>query len=665
MQMVKSKEQKEKSRGQRVKGKETKIAFCFLPFAFIPIAICFSFLAFSPLLFSQNVDSINIILKSTSDANEKVVLLNDYSSRRITSNQLNSAKKSAERAFEIAQKAEFNFGKATALGLLGEIESNQNNFSSAFTHFKASEQIFLKDGDNTDCSQLYLIWAKSALMYKKPDDAIKYATYALNFYAFNSNTPLFESELHKIIGESWLQKNNESHALNEFDESLKLLVENSAPDSVKSKRAFEIGQILFEAKNYDDALANFNASLSIELIHNNSERIAFDRFNIAKCHFKLHELGAASTNAEKSLRFFENAKDTLNTILSNLLLAEISLKDKVKAKSVNYLKKAESLISPMPINSANAYALNEIARIYGKLGDTQKQHQYLLKYTSVIDTVSQKNGDIFTVDSGVEMPKLTFFQKLKSKIDSKLLIFLAGLLSVLTTVFLFSGSKKQKLDQTLDSEKILQSPLEPIEIENPSPIMNNNFINSREIVLSELSNSDLIKDTIQPIEKEILPPKTQLTRNKELEEAFIESSLKLNKEGLLDTPANIFKLDRGFIVNTKQQKEIDALLENVFQAALINFEKPISFLKFSTSDIEPNSFILKTIIGLPKNGVKEDFFKAQFVSNIFSDTSLSEFNYYINSFKKQLELTQSKAIFANIGSSNYLILFTEIFDVAE
>ena len=181
--MTKSKEHRVYLKKQSLKGKKTKFALCPLPFAFcyLPFALCFLLFAFCPLLFSQNVDSINIILKSTPDANEKAVLLNDYSIRRITNNQLIPAQKSAEKAFEIAQKAEFNFGKATALALLGEIEAKQNYFSAAYTHFKASEQIFLKDGDNTDCSQLYLIWAKSALIYKKPDDAIKYATSALNF----------------------------------------------------------------------------------------------------------------------------------------------------------------------------------------------------------------------------------------------------------------------------------------------------------------------------------------------------------------------------------------------------------------------------------------------------------------------------------------------------
>ena len=665
--MARNKEQRVNLKLQISKGKKTKFAFCPLDFSFcpLPFTICFLLFAFCPLLFTQNVDSITIILKSTSDVNEKAVLLNDYSSRRITNNQLMPAKKSAEKAFEIAQKAEFNFGKATALALLGEVEAKQNYFSAAYTHFEASEQIFLKDGDKTDCSQLYLIWAKSALMYKKPDDAIKYATSALNFYAFNSNTPFFESELHKILGESWLQKNNESHALNEFDESLKLLVENSAPDSVKSKRAFDIGHILLETKYYEEALANFNASLSTDILHNDSFRIAYDVFNLAKCHLMLNEINAAYANAEKSLRLFEYKHDTLNTMLSNLLLAEISLKDGSKAKSVTYLKKAENLVSPMPVQSSNAYAIKEIARIYGKLGDIQKQHQYLLKYTSVIDTAPQKSGDIFTVDSGVEMPKSTFFQKLKSKIDTKLLIVLLGLLCVFTTVFLFTSSKKQKLDQALDPDKILQTDIEPIKIETPLPIINNNFINSSEEDLSELTNSDLIKETVQPIEEEILPKKTQQTRSKELVDAFIESSVKLDALGLLDTPAKIFKQDRGFTINTKQLKEIDVLLENVFQAALINFEKPIPFLKFSKSDVEPNSFILKTIIELPKNGEKEVFFKSQLVSNILSDTSPSELNYYLTAFKKQLELTNSKAMFANLVSSNYLILFTEIFDVAE
>ena len=339
------------------------------------IFFTFHFSLFTFHMFSQNVDSINIILKSTNDVNERAVLLNDYTNRRINVNQLNTAKKSAEKAFEIAKKAEFNYGKATALSLLGEIESKLHNFSAAYRYFNASEQIFLKDGDKTDCAQLYFIWARCALMYKKPDDAIKYATSALNFFSFNSNTPFFESELHKILGESWLQKNNESRALNEFDESLKLLVENTAPDSAKSKFAFDIGHTLLEAKSYDDALTNFNAALSADMIANDSDRIAFDRFNIANCHFKLHELSAASTNGEKSLFYFENKHDTLNTILSNLLLAEISLKDRSKTKAENYLKKTESLLSPWSTNNTNVYALKEIARIFGKLGDSQKQHR--------------------------------------------------------------------------------------------------------------------------------------------------------------------------------------------------------------------------------------------------------------------------------------------------
>ncbi len=602
-------------------------AYFLLPFAIfvLPFALCFFSFSFS---YSQNVDSIQIITKTTNEDNEKIILLTDFSERKNLGDELKLAKQAAEKAFSIAKKAEFNFGKATALTRIGEIEAKQNNFDAAYNHFQEAEQIFLKDGDKTDCAQLYFSWAKSALLYKKPDDAIRFASSALNFYVFDSQIPYFESDLHKTLGESWLQKNQQGRALGEFDESLKLLNENYTPEPIKSKLTFNIAELFFGTENYDDALTFFNAALSSDLKVSDSFRIASDRYNLAKCHLKLKETKTAMPYVTQSLAYFENHTDTLNAASNHLLLAEIYLKEGLKAKSNNELNKAANLITLLPLGNSNLIAINELSRLYGKIGDRQKEKLYLLKYTSYKKNSQPKNGDIFTTNSEETSvaEKQNFIQNLKYNIDAKFFIILFGVASILATVFLFPKSKKKLA--VSDEQIILEN--ETLELKKePITLFNNQ------------SEKYFIKNAISNF-------LTQL-------------SATLNKQDLLLATEMFFKEDDNFLIHPVQQKNIENLLESIFKAAKINFGEPIRSLKFSESDVEAHSFTLKTIIELPRNVEKEKVFKSTLTSN-HSNVS---FDGCITEFKNQIAKTNSSAIFAHLGATDYLIIFTEVFNVSE
>ncbi len=651
---------------QKVKSKKQ---IRILLFAFCCLLFVFCFLPFAS--FSQTVDSINIIVKSTNDAHEKVVLLNDYTARKINLNQFKTARKSAEVALTISENSEFNFGKARALAHLGEIDAKQNNFETAYSRFQESEQIFLKDGDKTDCAELYLIWAKSALLYKKPDDAKKYATSALNFFSNSTNLPYFESELHKILGESWLQKSREGRALGEFDESIKLLVENTAPDSIKSKFTFDIAKLLLDSKNFDDALSNFNAALSIDLKNKDSLNIAFDRFYLAKCHLKLREFSAAKIQIEKSLIFFENKYDSLNAALNHLVYSEILIKEGSKLKAESHLVRSEYLLKSISAKNSSAFAINELSRIYGVVGDTQKQNQYFVKYTSSLENRNPKNGEIFTVDSfyEVEPSNPSFIQKLKSKINTRFLILFLGLGSILSSILLFAKQKRHtsnlasEISNADDFERLKD---ENLNFDNPNESIEPDVnIENSEIadVETELVNSDLTNENLELNETSASKSELDLG-NKDLFDALIESSIKLKTLGLIESPARLFQSDEKFIINTKQQENLEAILKPVLEATLINFEKPITSIKFSRADVDEHSFTLKTIIELPAHSEKERIFQSQLV-NSSTENDKSLFNFYISNFKQQLKASNSSAVFANLVHSNYLIIFTEVFDVSE
>ena len=604
----------------------------------LKIALYFSLFTFCLLpvivVFSQNIDSIPLLINSTHDASEQVLLLTDYAQRKINVNEFISAKKSAEKAFDIAKNAEFNFGKATSLARIGEIEARQNSFGAAYKHFEAAEQIFLKDGDKTDCAQLYFSWAKTALLYKKADDAIRFASSALNFYVFDSQLPYFESDLHKILGESWLQKNQQGRALGEFDESLKLLNDNFISEPIKSKFTFEMAELFFAGKNYDDAITFFSAALSSDIKVNDSFRIATDKINLAKCHLKLKEPKTALPYGMQSLAYFEKHRDTLNTALTHLLLAEIYLKEDSKAKANTELNKAESLITLLPVGISNLTALNELSRLYGKIGDRKKEKLYLIKYTSYKENSQPKNGDIFTSNSE-ETPvaiKQNFLQNLRSKIDAKLIIFLLGFAAIFTKVFLFARPKKLT---AMSNEQLAVIEEQKIISEKPAIFKNESYVIHTE-------------------------PKKFFVENS-ISHFLIQLTTHFKNQNLLSNSEINFMEDDNFLVHAVQQKNLENILESILKATKIIFNEPTRNLKFSKSDVEINSFTLKTTIELPKNVETEKVFK----SFLITDQSDFSFDGYITEFKKQLTNSNSHAVFAQLVNTNYLIFFTEIFDASE
>ena len=182
----------------------------------------------------QVPNDLKTILNSSEPETEKIKKINALASELISNKKLNEAETALQKAIEMAQKNNFDFGKAGTLDNLGLIAQARFDYTNAMNYFVEALRIKDATGDKMGIAVSKNNIGKVFFLQRNEDNALMNYRAALASLeeAPNSSTA---AEIHRNIGDIYLVQKIYGKATAEFDLALKIWAEN-VQDLEKSGR---------------------------------------------------------------------------------------------------------------------------------------------------------------------------------------------------------------------------------------------------------------------------------------------------------------------------------------------------------------------------------------------------------------------------------------------
>jgi class 3 adenylate cyclase/tetratricopeptide (TPR) repeat protein len=243
-----------------------------------------SFVAFSQ---NESIDSLLTFLKTAKEDTMRVTALNDLSYEfSLVANYKNQLIY-ANEALSLAEKLNWQNGKATALNDIGAAYDNFANFPEALKNYYASLKIREEIGDKKGVAYCYNNIGIINYEIGNFGEALKNYFKALKILK-ELGIKYAVASVYNNIGNAYSQQNNLEGALKNLLAGLKIREEIGEEAGIATSYD-NIGIIYFAMSNYEEALKNYSIGLKIRERIGDKDGLAFSYLNLAEYYQKLNK----------------------------------------------------------------------------------------------------------------------------------------------------------------------------------------------------------------------------------------------------------------------------------------------------------------------------------------------------------------------------------------
>lgn len=239
--------------------------------------------------FSQNepIDSLLTFLKTAKEDTMRVTALNDLSYEfSLVANYKNQLIY-ANEALNLAEKLNWQNGKATALNDIGAAYDNFANFPEALKNYYASLKIREEIGDKKGVAYCYNNIGIINYEIGNFGEALKNYFKALKILK-ELGIKYAVASVYNNIGNAYSQQNNLEGALKNLMAGLKIREEIGEEAGIATSYD-NIGIIYLAMSNYEEALKNYSIGLKIRERIGDKDGLAFSYLNLAEYYQKLNK----------------------------------------------------------------------------------------------------------------------------------------------------------------------------------------------------------------------------------------------------------------------------------------------------------------------------------------------------------------------------------------
>ena len=311
-------------------------------------------LIYSSMLFvakaqTPKIDSLeNILNEHTIQDTVRINLLNEIAFQ-LSRKDIEKSLKYAIQANELANKLDFEKGKAKSLKLLGVYYANKSDYTKALEYYQKSLDIYIEIYSKIGISKCY---NKIAVIYMYQSDYSKSLEYFQK--ALKTNEELGNKRematSYNNIGIVYDNEGDYPKALMSYQKALKIDEELGDKRGVAVCNG-NIGIIYKEQKDYDKALEYFQKTLEISIEIE-------DQIIISICYNNIGAIYKEQDEYNKALEYYQKA---------------LKIKEELGSKN------------------GIAHSYNNIGNIYKYLGDYDKAHEYIQKSLEICLEIGSKS----------------------------------------------------------------------------------------------------------------------------------------------------------------------------------------------------------------------------------------------------------------------------------
>ncbi|NNT72524.1 tetratricopeptide repeat protein [Flavobacterium sp. IMCC34852] len=345
--------------------------------------LLFGLLLFSVLGWSQNqkLDSLVSVLPKTKNDIDKAELLNAIADQYKTSNPKQMLDY-AQKAFDLAQKIDYQLAKgnallnmgnaniilgnyakalqhftdaqylfetitvkndsenqkglAKALGSIGIVFSEQSNYSKALQYYLKAVTIYEQLKDEEKCAKLY---NNIGIVYKSQSSDFKALEYFIKAQKIQEkrNDPNL-GITYTNIGNGYLKQNNLPKAFDYYSKAKTALDKNPNPRAL-GEWFNNVGLYYKASKQTEQAVSNWNSAIKTFASIEDKFGVGDSYIHLGQLFLEQNKLKEATNMAEKALALAKEIKVLEQVVLAEKLLSDIYAKQNKPALALAHFKK--------------------------------------------------------------------------------------------------------------------------------------------------------------------------------------------------------------------------------------------------------------------------------------------------------------------------------------
>jgi len=317
-------------------------------------------------------------------------------------------------ALEIRERLNLAIPMASTLNNIGLIYKDLNNYEMAINYYKQSLGIYKKLNDIKLMAHIYNLLGSVNWQMKNFDQALDYYLEALALRE-QINDPKLMAASYNNLG----------------------LVYRS------------MGELETSKENYETALNLYQKA-------NDKTNVAAVYHKLGSLYLSFDDVAKAEIEYKKALALREEAKDKLGKASTLVALGKIELNQSNTAKATEMYNEALDIALAYDNINLEASVRNAIAAAYAKLGKYNEAYEQLQKYNSLRSKILNSESikkiadmqiryEMEKKERALQEQKLTIFkQQERNKNQLNLIYFILAIVLV-TSYFLFSIARKNKL----------------------------------------------------------------------------------------------------------------------------------------------------------------------------------------------------------------------------
>ncbi len=250
------------------------------------------------------------------------------------------------------------------------------------------------------------IYGNIGLIYGQQGNYLKDLQYQLKALAINEkirDTANITANYNNLAN-IYQEQGDSAKALEYYNLAIRMHEAQHAEDAL-ALLYNNIGNLYRKFREFDKALAYLQKSLTVRTRLKDRLGMAINYVNLATVYNKMGDFEKARENNLKSIELFKALRDTSSLANAYFTMGETSVKEKRYADAIHWCSQSHAIAEAshkLPIQQAACFCLYDA---YKNTGQTAKSLDYLERYVSLSDSVSQQ-------ELKVEMNRLQFEKEL-------------------------------------------------------------------------------------------------------------------------------------------------------------------------------------------------------------------------------------------------------------
>ena len=310
----------------------------------------------------------------------------------------------ANEAKELAEKIDFQKGKAYALKYIGLGHYNQGHFPEALVYWNESLQIFENLKDDIGVANLLNNIGGLYADQGNEEKGLEYCLRSLKLSEKLGDTLRVLSALNTVGSIYYDKKATWDKAISYFLQALRLSEAIGNTEAIGTQSA-NLGEIYLSQNDFIKSKDFFEETIKVLGEAPNS---SFAYSGIGKIYLKQGDYAQALNYNNKSLAIAEKTKSEPNMIRAYQGIANVYIAKKNYTTALSYFNKASTIAEKIkvPFDLKNIY--QEMAAAYSEVADYKSAFKYQTLYAAVKDT-------LYNIDTDKKLGKLQFEFDLQKK----------------------------------------------------------------------------------------------------------------------------------------------------------------------------------------------------------------------------------------------------------